>query len=164
MDGLNLKKCMRFKRKATIKFFVGIKFKGRKFIIRAEYFDANNIFSHRFLLNIKLRPKIVQDLSTSTKKALWKKRLENSIEQKVQQIQRITGRNGKTKYRSWTYAKKEVLCEPVWISDAFELCEPELYKIVTTITRDDESRKFYTVPVGWWNQLTKFEESLSANN
>ena len=48
----------------------------------------------------------------------------------------------------WTNAKKEVLCEPGWICDAFELRAPELYKLVTTITRDDESRKIYTVPVG----------------
>ena len=63
----------------------------------------------------------------------------------------------------WTYAKKEVLLEPGWISDDFELREPELYKLVTTVTRDDEIRKKYTVPVGRCNQQTKFEESKCKN-
>ena len=60
---------MRFKRKTTSKFF-SIKIKGRKFIIHAEYFDANNIFSHPFLKNLKHIPNVVQYLSTPTKKAL----------------------------------------------------------------------------------------------
>ena len=70
MDELNFKNCMRFKRNTTRKSFVGITVKGRKFIIHAEYFDANNIFSHQFLQNIKHRPNIVQDLSTPMKKVL----------------------------------------------------------------------------------------------
>ena len=44
--------------------------------------------------------------------------------------------------------KKEVLYEPGRISDDFELHELEFYKLVTTITRDDDSRNIYTVPVG----------------
>ena len=75
-------------------------------------------------------------------------------------MQRITGRNGKTEYGVWTYEKNEVLFELDWISDAFELCEPEFYNLAITITHDDESRKFYTVPVGRSNQLKTFEESL----
>ena len=67
---LNFKNCMRFKRKTTSKFFVGIKVKGRKFIIHGEYFDATNIFSHPFLHNLKHIPNIVQDLSKPIKKAL----------------------------------------------------------------------------------------------
>ena len=78
-------------------------------------------------------------------------------------MQRITVGNGKTKYRGWTYAKKEVFCEPGWISDSFELREPQFYKLVTTVTRGDEGRKFYSVPVGQWNQLTTFEESKCEN-
>ena len=52
-----------------------------------------------------------------------------------------------------------MLLEPRWISDAFELREPEFYKIVKTVTCDDEIRKCYTAPVGRCNQLTTFEES-----
>ena len=62
IDKLNFKNCIRFKRKTTSKFFVGIKVKGRKFIIHVLYFDANNIFSHPFLHYIKKRPNLVQDL------------------------------------------------------------------------------------------------------
>ena len=61
---------MCFNRNTTSKFFVGISFKGRKFIIRVEYFDAKNIFSHLFLLILKHIPKVVQYLSTPIKKAL----------------------------------------------------------------------------------------------
>ena len=50
-----------------------------------------------------------------------------------------------------TYAKNEVVLEPSWISDAFELREPELYKLVTTVTCDDESPNIYFVPVGRFN-------------
>ena len=67
---------------------------------------------------------MVQDLSTPMNKALNKQRLYNSVEQQLYQIQRITGRNGKTRYRGWMDVKKEVLCEPGWISDAFELRGP----------------------------------------
>ena len=77
--------------------------------------------------------------------------MENSVEQQVHQIQHITVIHGKTKYRGWTYAKKELLCEPCWISDSFGLRESELYKLVKTVTRDDESREFYTVTVGQCN-------------
>ena len=37
-------------------------------------------------------------------------------------------------------AKNEVVVEPGWISNDFELREPELYKLVTTVTRYDDSR------------------------
>ena len=46
IDELNFKNCMCCKRNKTGKCFVGIKVKERKFIIHAEYFDSNNIFSH----------------------------------------------------------------------------------------------------------------------
>ena len=60
--------------------------------------------------------------------------MENSVEQKIHEIQRITGRNGKK-----TYAKNEVVLKSGWIRDAFEFCEAELQKIVTTVTHDDDS-------------------------
>ena len=47
-----------------------------------------------------------------------------------------------------TYAKNGVLIEPGWISNAFELREPEFYKLVTTVTRDDDSRNIFTVTIG----------------
>ena len=61
IDELNLKNCVRLNRKTTIKFFVGIT-KKRKFIIHPECFDANNLFSHPFIKNIKYKPNTVQDL------------------------------------------------------------------------------------------------------
>ena len=72
----------------------------------------------------------------------------------MQQIQHITGRNDKKENHGWTYEKKEVLLEPVWIGDAFEFCVPELYKLVTTVTRYDYSQYIYTVPVVQCNQHT----------
>ena len=70
IDELNFKNYMCFKRKTTSKFSVGITFKGITFIIHAEYFDAKNIFSRRFLHNIRHRPNVVQSLSTTMKKAI----------------------------------------------------------------------------------------------
>ena len=70
IDELKFKNCMSFKRNKTRKSFVRIKVKGRKFIIRAKYFDAKNISSHPFLQNIKHRPNVVQDLSKPMNKAL----------------------------------------------------------------------------------------------
>ena len=54
-------------------------------------------------------------------------------------------------------------CPTGWISDAFELREPEFYKLVTEITRDDDNRNIYTVLVGRYNELasvhvSKYEE------
>ena len=65
----------------------------------------------------------------------------------------------KTEYRGWTYAKNEVVLQPGWISDAFEFRELNFYKLVTSVTRDDDSQNMYTVPVGRCNKHTSVEES-----
>ena len=70
IDELNLKIFVRLKRNTTSKLFVGITDKKIKFIILPEYFDAKNILSHTFILNIKHKPNIVQDLSRQMKTAL----------------------------------------------------------------------------------------------
>ena len=98
---------MHLKIKRTSKFFVSITVKGRKFIINAEYFDAKNVFSHRFIQNLKHRPSVAQYLTTPMQKALKKEIPENIVEQQVHQIQKINGRNGKKKTHGWAYAKKE---------------------------------------------------------
>ena len=67
---------------------------------------------------------MVQDSSMQIKIALKKKILENSVKQKIHLIICITSKNGKTEYRWTTYAKNEIVLEPGWISDAFELREP----------------------------------------
>ena len=67
---------------------------------------------------------MVQDLSRQIKIALKKQILGNSVEQKIHQIHCITGSNGKTEYRGWTYAKNEVVLQPGWISNDFEFYEP----------------------------------------
>ena len=65
--------------------------------------------------------------------------MDNSVNNQIHQILRITSNNGKTEYRGRTYAKNEDLLEPSWISDAFELCEQELYKLVTRVTHYDDN-------------------------
>ena len=62
VDELNFKMFMRLKRKTTIKFYVGIIYKIRKFIINTEYFDSKNIFSYPFIQNIKHKQNMVQDM------------------------------------------------------------------------------------------------------
>ena len=131
----------------------------RKFIINPEYFDANNIFSHSFIQNIKHKPKMVQDLSIQMQIALKKQILENSVKQQIHKIQLITDRNVKTEYRGWKYAKNEVVLKPGCISDAFEFREPEFYNLVTTVTLDDYIKNIYTVPCGRCNHQTSVEES-----
>ena len=88
--------------------------------------------------------------------SLKKQILENIPEQ---QIHCITNRNGKTEYRGRTYAKNEVVLQPGWIRDAFELREPELYKLVTMVKRDDYSPNIYTLPVGRCDLQTSVDES-----
>ena len=61
---------MLLKRKTTIKSFVGIKYKKRKYMIHPGYFYANNIFSHPFIQNLKHKPNIFHDLSRQIKIAL----------------------------------------------------------------------------------------------
>ena len=58
-----------------------------------------------------------------------------------------------------TYAKNEVVIEPGWISNAFELREPEFYKLVKTVTCYEDSKNIYTVTIGRCNQLTSIDES-----
>ena len=74
--------------------------------------------------------------------------MENSVKHQIQQTIRITLNNGKTKFSGRTYAENEVVLEPGCIGDAFELREPELYKLVTTVTHDDDSPNIYTAHVG----------------
>ena len=50
--------------------------------------------------------------------------------------------------------KNEVVLELGWISDYFKLSEPEFYKLVTTVTRDDDSQNIHTVPIGRCNEQT----------
>ena len=68
-----------------------------------------NIFSHSFIHNLKHKPKIFQDLSIQMKISLKKHRLDNSVKQKIQHIQCITDRDGKTEYRGRKYAKNDVV-------------------------------------------------------
>ena len=89
-----------------------------------------------------------QYLSRQINISLKKQRVENSVNHQIHQILRITIKNGKTEYRGRTYAKNEVVLEPGWLINDFELREPEFYKLVTIVTRDDYSRNIYTVPVG----------------
>ena len=58
---------------------------------------------------IKHEPNMVQDLSRKMNIELKKQILDNNVEKQIHQIQRITGRNGKTEYRGWTYAKKSFI-------------------------------------------------------
>ena len=44
--------------------------------------------------------------------------------------------------------KKKVLLKTGCIRDAFESREQEFYKLVTTVTRDDDSQNINTVPIG----------------
>ena len=67
---------------------------------------------------------MVQYLFRQMKIALKQHILGNSFKHQIHQIIFITSSNGKTEYRGRTYAKNEVVLEPGWISDAFELREP----------------------------------------
>ena len=91
---------------------------------------------------------MVHDLSIQMRISLKKHILDNSVKHQIHQIICITSKNGETEYRGRTYAKNDVVLEPGCIIDVFELREPEFYKLVTTVTRDDESPNIYTVPVG----------------
>ena len=71
----------------------------------------------------------------------------NNFKHQIHQIIRITSKNGKIEYRGRTYAKNEFVLEPGWISDYFELREPEFYKLAAMVTRHYESRNIYNVPV-----------------
>ena len=67
IDELNFKNCVDLKRKTTSKFFVDITYKKISLIINPGLFDANNIFSHQFIQNIKHKPNMFQDLSIQIK-------------------------------------------------------------------------------------------------
>ena len=58
--------------------------KRRKVITHPVYFNADNIFSHPFIQNLKHKPNMVQDLSRKIKAALKKQILENSNGQLIQ--------------------------------------------------------------------------------
>ena len=58
-----------------------------------------------------------------------------------------------------TYAKNDVILKLSWISGYFQLREPEFYKLVTTVPRDDDSTNIYTVTFGRYNLQTSVNES-----
>ena len=81
--------------------------------------------------------------------------MDNIVKQQIHQIINITSKNGKTEYG--------VVLEPGWISDAFELREPEFYKLVKTVTIDYDSQNMYTVSVSQCNEQTSDDESKYEN-
>ena len=74
--------------------------------------------------------------------------MDNSVKHQIDQILRITIKNGKTEYRGRIYAKNDVVLEPGWIRDSFEFYEPEFDKLLTTVARGEDSRNVNTVPIG----------------
>ena len=95
IDELNFKNCMRLRRDTTRKLFVSTAYIKWEFIIHPKYFDANNIFSHPVIQNLKHKQNMVQDLLRQMKTSLKKQIMDNSVKQKIQQIKCITARNGK---------------------------------------------------------------------
>ena len=61
------------KEKDKSKFFFGITYKKRKFIIHPEYFDSKNIFSHPFIQNLYLSRKIKK-----APKNIYRRKVSNS--------------------------------------------------------------------------------------
>ena len=55
--------------------------------------------------------------------------------------------------------KNGVVLKAGSIRDAFEVREPEFYKLVTTVTCDDDSQNMYTATIGRFNEPTSIEES-----
>ena len=41
----------------------------------------------------------------------------------------------------------------------FEYRKTEFYKLLTMVTRDDDSQNIYTVSIGQYNELTSYDES-----
>ena len=60
IDELNFKNFVCLKRKTIRKFFVGITCKKEGLVFIMNFFDANNIFSHLFIQNLKHKPSMVQ--------------------------------------------------------------------------------------------------------
>ena len=144
--------------------------KKEKFIIYPEFMIVNHTITDQFIQNLKINPNKVHDLTGEMKRSLnvtagsgiWDSEggaTENSVKHKIHQVIRIISKNGKTEYRGKTYAKNKVVLEPGWISDAFQLRESEFYKLVTTVTLDDDSTAIYTVSVGRCNGQTSDDES-----
>ena len=75
--------------------------------------------------------------------SLKKQILQNNVKHQIHERMHITSKNGKTEYHVRTHAKNEVVFEQCWISDYFELREPEFYKLVTIIAQDDDSRNIF---------------------
>ena len=148
IDELNFKNCMHLSRIQKSKFFFGITVKQRKFIIHPEFMVANHIIADKFIQNLKSNPNKVHDLPSQMKRSLKKQILEKIIKLKIQKITRITDNNGKTEYHGITYANNVVSLESGWICDNFEFREPEFYKLVTTVTCDENQHKTHIVPVG----------------
>ena len=85
--------------------------------------------------------------------------MENIVKHQIHQILCITRNNDKIEYPGRKYEKNDVILELGCISDAFELHEPEIYKLVTMVSRDDESPNINTIPVVRCNLQTSVDES-----
>ena len=71
---LNFTKCIQLKIIQKIKFFVGITYKQRNFIIHPEFMVANHKIADRFIQNLKSNPNKVHDLTGEMKRSLKKQR------------------------------------------------------------------------------------------
>ena len=156
---IKLKKLLVFKEKENNQVICRYYIPKKKVYYSSWFFNANNIISDPFIQNLKRKPNMVHDLSRQMKISLKKHRLENSVKNQIHQIIRITSKNGRTEYHGSKYAKNDVVLEPGWISDDFELSEPEFYQLVTTVTRDDDGSNIYTVTVEWCDIQISVDES-----
>ena len=119
-----------------------------KFIIHPGFMVANHKITDQFIQNLKSNPNKVHELTGEMKRSLKKQKLEKSIKPQIHKLTCITDNNGKTDYFGSTYANHLVALEPGCIREKFEFREPELYKLVTTVTCDKTKHKTYNVPVG----------------
>ena len=79
IDDLNFTNCMHLNIIQKSKFFVGIAFKQRNFIIHPEFMVANHIIADQFIQNLKSNPNKVHDLPNEMKISLKKQIYEKSI-------------------------------------------------------------------------------------
>ena len=76
IDELNFKICMQLKRLLKRKFFVGITYKQRKYIIHPDFMVGNEEIKDQSIQNLKSNPNKVHHLTGEMKKSLknrdWK--------------------------------------------------------------------------------------------
>jgi len=145
IEELNFTSCKRLKTNKKSQFFVGVTGKREMFIVHLDYFDSNEIFSYKFLANVKKKSNEEHKLTAVMKGKLRKQRLLYSTHYQIVKIAKTTDKKKEIVYKGWSLKQVEVVLDIDWIEENFKIREPDFFN---ALTNSKEDKVILPVPIG----------------